>query len=208
SRDWSSDVCSSDLLVPIRWHQRIDEAVLDEVGLLERAQPLVEIEELHGERVVVQQPALPLFAGAGHDSIEPIVRLNLERRIENRRHQMAGAAKAADPAQVGADTSAAPVDPMAVRALALALEERLAALGVAREPGLVVRPCVVTQEQHELLDLVLVEIRGAHLGARDPVHDDVRELAVAQGAAEHASAEVDPFDGVAALAVTRGAGGL
>src|SRR5690606_36740061 len=99
-------------------------------------------------------------------------------------------------------------DPMAVRAPALALEERLAALGVAREPGLVVRPCVVTHEQHDLLDLVLVEICGAHLGPRDPVHDVLRALESAQGAPAPHAAEVDPFDGVAALAVTRGAGGL
>src|SRR2546426_378688 len=89
-------------LVAVRRHRRfLDEAEVAQVRLLKRSQLLFGIEDLHRERVQVEQPARRRDTVARDDTIKPVASQNLLVRIEERGLNLDAAAELADVAQVG-----------------------------------------------------------------------------------------------------------
>ena len=116
---------------------------------------LVPVDKLDGVRVVVQKAPLDLFAVGRHEPHEPIARLDLGLRVEQRLLDLDRASLDADPREVGPGARAERADPMAVRALALAFEQRFAACGVAALAGRRLLCGVRAQKRDEPLDLFL-----------------------------------------------------
>ena len=120
--------------VAIRRHRgAVDEGMLTQGRLLKGAQLFFGVEELHGEQVVIEEPAGDLGALARDDAERPMVRQHRRRRIHDRSLEIGGAPQSAHVGEIGAGPRPVAVDAMAARAAALAFENRLAR--VLRSPG-------------------------------------------------------------------------
>jgi hypothetical protein len=105
-------------------------------GDLERAQPLVEIDELNGVRVPIQEPTDDELTVLRQHFVEAILGLDLGCGLEQRTLDLAGAAHEPDAREIGTDTRAVAVHGVAVAALAFAFEQHATAAGVAVGRGL------------------------------------------------------------------------
>ena len=120
-------------LVAIRRHRRaVDEGVLAQGRLLKGPQLFFGIEELHGEEVVIEEPAGDLGALARDDAEEPWFGRTAAPGSTIDRSR--SAARRCPPTSVrsGPVLRPLPADAMAARAAALAFENRLAPCRLAR----------------------------------------------------------------------------
>src|SRR3989442_3355998 len=117
-------------LVAVRRHRRfLDEAEVAQVRLLKRSQLLLGVEDLHRERVQVEQPARRRDTVARHDTIKPVASQNLVVRIDERGLDFDAATKLADVAQVGTQPRSVAADAVTTEARTFVLEHGFSAFG-------------------------------------------------------------------------------
>ena len=89
--------------------------MLAEIGLHERPQLLLGVEQLHRERVVPEQASRDRRTVAEDDAVEPVVRLDVGGRLDEGPLELGDAADGADGGQFRSDARAGAADPMARR---------------------------------------------------------------------------------------------
>jgi hypothetical protein len=157
---------------------------------------------------VIQQASVDASPLPRRHAEGAIAGLHLAVRIQQRRGQLIRGAYAADPAQIGPEPGTTAVDAVTGETLALAREQRGAARRVTARGG-IRRDRPTAQIGDDLRGLFPAHVRaGGHRGARDALDDDVQQLVVRIGLAEHAVSQIDVGDLIACPAVAVGAKAL
>ena len=179
--------------------------VLAEIRLVDRDQVLHLVDDLHGERILVQAAAGDPAAVTGRQPYRLVDRHHRGGRIEQRSLERARGPLRADVAEIGGDPRPLPVDPVAPRAAALAFEHQLALRGIAERRHAAVEVAHVAEVCDECGELRRVELVRRHAGVGNTFGDEAAQILIARGAAESSGAEVDGAHLIALRAVARGA---
>src|SRR5688500_12258560 len=183
--------------VLVRRHRRLDETMRSQLALHERTELLLPIDHADVERVESQQPAGDRRAVILDDTVIAMIRLDVGLRIEQRAFQVGCAAGLTDIAKVRRLVRAYAGDAMARRAVALAVEDELAARDVALDCGCRLPGCERTQIRDDLSRLRLGDVRRRHWRVGNALTDDARQIRVGQRPPELARRKVDPGNQVA-----------
>ena len=127
----TSRISSADSVGRRRHRRRRADLELAQVGFVEREQPLLVVDDLHGVGVFVEAAAADRLAVRRDDANGTIDRQHGARRIEQRSLERRRRPTAPMSLRSGAVARAGAVDAMARRAGALARKQRLAARGIA-----------------------------------------------------------------------------
>ena len=181
--------------------------------LLKRDQPVVRVEHLDGEAVLVQQPPRNRPRIRGHHAERPVARTHRRARVEQRVAQLRQRPRQADVGQVRRQPRPASIHAMTRRAVAFAFEDCPAARRVAHtandgraNTGADHRH--VPQVTHDLGRLLVGKTMRRHRRARNASLDDRDQVGIGRAPAKLTAGQLDAGNLIASGTVTSRAAGL